>query len=148
MLFSHRVALITIQVSPMGLATATISLCSLLSYVANEVFGDKASGLRDALVCVMRANSLPCKMKIALQSFLLRLESNCSTVKTHRPIVEQYKNLQDSINSYNANVMGLLDLIDKLEAEFNALTDAAAELQPQLDANTLRQQEIGTEQAD
>lgn len=111
-------------------------------------FGDKASGLRNALVYVMGANSLPRDMKDALRSFLLRLEDNYLALKTHRPIVQQYKNLRDSIDSYNANVMGLLDHIDKLEAEFNILTDVAAELQWKLVANALRQQENRTEQAD
>lgn len=139
---------LTASVSPMGLTAATTSLRALLSCEAEEVFGEKASGLRDALVCVMGADSLPRDMKDALESFLHRLEGNCSALKTHRPIVEQYKNLRGSIDSYNTNVMGLLDRIDKLEAEFNALTAAAAELQRQLDANALRQQEIGTELAD
>lgn len=42
--------------------------------------------------------------------------------------------------------MGLLDRIDKLEAEFNALVAAAADLQKQLEVNVHRQEEIGSEQ--
>lgn len=79
---------------------------------------------------------------------MITFEGNCSASKTHKLIVYQYKNLRDSIDSYNANVMGLLDRIDRLEVEFNALMDTTAELQWQPDANALRQQEIGTEQAD
>lgn len=43
--------------------------------------------------------------------------------------------------------MGLLDRIDKLEAEFNMLVTAAADLQKQLEVNVHRQEEIGSEQA-
>lgn len=81
---------LTTSVSPIGLPAATSSLRSLLSCEAEEVFGDKASNLRDALVRVVGADLLPRDTKDALQSFLHRLEGNCSALRTHKPIVEQY----------------------------------------------------------
>lgn len=133
--------------SPIGLSAAVSALRTLLSCEAEEVFGDKANSLRDALVRVLSADFVPCETKDALQSFLQRLEGNCSALKTHKPIVEQYKNLRESIDSYNTNVMGLLDRIDKLEVEFNSLVTAAAALQKQLEVNVNRQEEISGEQA-
>lgn len=54
--------------------------------------------------------------------------------------------MRGSIDSYNANVMGLLDRIDKLEAEYNVLVAAAEDLQKQLEVNVDRQKDIGNEQ--
>lgn len=136
------------SVSPIGLTAAMSALRTLVSCEAEEVFGDKASSLRDALVRMLCADFIPREAKDALQSFLQRLEGNCSALKTHKPVVEQYKTLRESIDSYNTNVMGLLDRIDKLEAEFNMLVTAAADLQKQLEVNVHRQEEIGSEQAE
>lgn len=132
---------------PINLATALSSLRSLASCEAEEAFGDKAGKLRDALVCLVGADAVPREARDAFQSFLQRLEGNCSALRTHKPIVAQYRTLRVSIDSYNANVMGLLDQIDKLEAEYNALVSAAKELQERLEVNVNRQTEIGCEQA-
>lgn len=131
---------------PMGFAAAMSALRALTSCNAEEAFGDKASNLRDALVCMVSADFVPRETKDGLQSFLQRLEGNCSALKTHKPVVKQYRTLRGSIDSYNANVIGLLDRIDKLEAEYNVLV-AAADLQKQLEVNVHRQEEIGNEQA-
>lgn len=98
------------------------------------------------MVCIVGADSVPREARDGFQSFLQRLEGNCSALRTHNPVVEQYRTLRNSIDSYNANVMGLLDRIDKLEAEYNVLVTAAEELQTQLEVNMNRQKDIGSEQ--
>lgn len=133
---------------PIGLTAALSALRSLASSEAEEAFGDKAGNLHDALVCIVGADAVPREARDGFQSFLQRLEGNCSALRTHKPIVEQYRTLRGSIDSYNANVMGLLDRIDKLEAEYNVLVSAAKELQEQLEVNVNRQTDIGREQVD
>lgn len=133
---------------PIGLTAALSALRSLASCEAEEAFGDKAGNLHDALVCIVGADAVPREARDGFQSFLQRLEGNCSALRTHKPIVEQYRTLRGSIDSYNANVMGLLDRIDKLEAEYNVLVSAAKELQEQLEVNVNRQTDIGREQVD
>lgn len=59
--------------SPIGFAAAMSALRTLVSCEAEEVFGEKAGSLRDALVRMLSADFIPREAKDGLQSFLQRL---------------------------------------------------------------------------
>lgn len=137
---------LAISVSPIGLTAAMLVQCTLVSCEAKDALSYKASCLRYALACMLSVDFILREAKDTFQSFLQCLEGNYLTLKMYKPVIESYKTLRESINSYNTNVMGLLDRIDKLEAEFNMLVTATVDLQKQLEVNVHCQEEIGSEQ--
>lgn len=119
---------LTPTASSIDLTTALTSLKTLLACSPEDIFGEQATTLRDSLTCMSVSDTFPHNLKDTVQSFLFRIEGNCSALRMHKPVIDHYRNLRVKVDSYNADILKLLDHIDGLEGEYNKLVAAAAEL--------------------
>lgn len=90
------------------------------------------------------SNSPHRDIKNSLQYFLSQPESNCSTLRTHRPVVEKNRSLRSSIDSYNSNTLELISRFDEVEKKFSTLVAKKTSLNAQIGANTSSQEAIIT----